>query len=172
MRDSILFQEGNYYKSENIKEFDVTKLKNVVGLKVSTIGAMGRGGFVYVITSNGEEFLFDYFSSKKKRNVVCFKPSLVWKILIKHLPINNDLKIVDNKWIKISDNMGHFFYINKDYASDFYKECKKLTKERKYYNDMRKRGVSVWRIIDEFIVPNEATDILFDLIKNQNTQLL
>lgn len=87
MRPYKLLDEGKVINESNIANFDFSILKDAVGVYISSLGAMGRGGLVYVITSSGEEILFDYFSYHKEENTVYLKASPVWEILKEHLPM-------------------------------------------------------------------------------------
>lgn len=87
MKAYKLLDKNEYYHKDNIKDFDMNKLKDAVGVYISSLGAMERGGLVYVITSSGEEILFDYFFYHKEENTVYLKASPVWEILKEHLPM-------------------------------------------------------------------------------------
>lgn len=165
MRAYKLLDEKKYYDEENIKDFNMDRLKNAIGIQISSLGAMGRGGLIFVITQNGEEILFDYFSFRKEGNTVYLENSSVFDIVKEHLPIwDEDLM---EKWEILNRQAGWSFYVRKDYLKKFYKACKKLIKTDKHYKQMRNRRVSASAIINEFIIPHNGMDILFELVKGE-----
>ena len=131
MRCYKLLKDNKFYNEDNIKEFDMNKLKNAVGIQVSSLGAMGAGGLIYVITKNEEEILFDYFSSTKEGNIVHFENSPVFNIVKEYLPIIDGVS--NEEWELLDNGAGWSFYVRKDYLEKFHKKYKEIGETNEHF---------------------------------------
>lgn len=158
MRPYKLLENGDYYDFSNIKKFDFKKLKDIASVYMSSLGAFGVGGLVYIITSNGEEFLFNYSSIGCKHN----QKSPVLKILKKHLPVlNGEL----NDFKMVSGQVGWSFYVKNEYLEELYQKCEECYESNEMYSYMKDKNEA----LSSFVIPMEGPRLLYNLI-NENKE--
>lgn len=167
MRVYELLDSNNYYGYENIDQANFETLKDVVAIYISTLGSFGRGGLIYLLTSKGEEILFDYFSSERNGNIVSLKESPVWEKVKENFPV---LKLfpeihLEKGWHLVSQQVGWFFWIKDEYKKQLYEKCEQFAKESPMYQPMLQSGETLESIMNEFILPQIGPEIIYEMLK-------
>ena len=167
-----LLDEGKCYNKENIHELESFNfLQDVVGVYLSTLGAMGRGGLIYLMDKHGNEMLFDYFDFEKEPGIVRLKANDVYYELSSRFHLLNqipDASEIDG-WVRISSQVGWFFYVKQEYKKSLLKMCKKLVKTDPVYREMLKsEHFSEDDVLNEFILPHGGPQIFYEMLQKRS----